>query len=105
MQINLKSLINKNINWITMLVLYLAPKIAFAQSSESPVGQGLSYITNALYGTDGVVICTIAIMGVGLLCLAHKLEWTFFIKTVAGVALLFGAGEIVSGIQSLVHNS
>lgn len=86
------------------LTLLFLPRLALADG-DTPVGQGLSYVINAMYGTTGIVVATLSIMAVGLLCLGHVLEWKRLIQTIIGVAIIFGAGAIVKGIMALVHNS
>ena len=84
---------------------FILPRLVFAAGGDTPVGEGLSYLINAMYGTTGIAIATLAIIAVGLLCLGHVLEWKRLIQTVIGVGIIFGAGAIVRGITSLVHNS
>lgn len=69
---------------------------------ETPVSEGLRYITNAMYGATGVTIATISVMIVGLLCLSHFLKWSVLGYTIMGISIIFGAGSIVNGILSLV---
>lgn len=88
---------------LTTVSIFLFPNITFAYGSETPVGQGLSYIIEAMYGTTGMAIATIAIMGVGIACLGRAIEWKWLLCTIGGVAIIFGAGAIVSGIKTLVH--
>jgi len=70
---------------------------------ETPVSDGLKYITNAMYGATGVAVATISIMIVGLLCLGHFLKWSTLGFTIMGISIMFGAGSIVRGITSLIH--
>lgn len=84
-------------------ILSLFPTLVFA-GGETPVSDGLHYITNAMYGATGIAIATIAVMVVGLLCLGHVLKWSALGYTIIGVSIIFGAGSIVSGITSLVHH-
>jgi len=71
---------------------------------ETPVSEGLLYITNAMYGATGVTIATISVMIIGLLCLGHFLKWSTLGYTIMGISIIFGAGSIVNGILSLVRN-
>jgi len=87
---------------MSCLLISVFPSLSFA-TGETPVGQGLGYITGAMYGTTGVAIATIAVMVVGLLCLGHVIRWSALGYTIMGVSIIFGAGAIVSGITSLVH--
>lgn len=88
---------------ILSLSLLLTPVLAFANSGETPVSEGLLYITNAMYGATGIAIATISVMVVGLLCLGHFIKWTMLGYTIAGISIIFGAGTIVNGISNLVH--
>lgn len=76
---------------------------AVLASGETPVSEGLRYITNAMYGATGIAIATISVMIVGILCLTHFLKWTVLGYTIIGISIIFGAGSIVNGIISFVH--
>ena len=84
-------------------LLLAASQIAIA-GGETPVSQGLHYITNAMYGATGVAVATISVMIVGLLCLGHFIQWSVLGYTIMGISIIFGAGSIVNGILSLVRN-
>ena len=88
---------------LSSLIIFMSPSLVFA-SGDTPVSDGLHYITDAMYGATGVAIATIAVMVVGLLCLGHVLKWSALGYTIIGVSIIFGAGAIVSGVTSLVHN-
>lgn len=96
-------LISKNKSSFACLLMMFLPSIVFAMG-DTPVSDGLQYFTNAMYGTTGVAICTIAVMIVGMLCLFHILKWSALGYTVIGISIIFGAGSIVSGITSLIHS-
>ena len=81
----------------------LIPALALA-SGETPVSDGLRYITNAMYGATGVAIATIAVMLIGVMCLMHLLRWSALGYTIMGISIVFGAGSIVNGITSLVRH-
>lgn len=83
-------------------ILLLVPITAFAFGGDTPVSQGLSYVTSAMYGSTGIALATIAIIAIGVCCYFHVLEWKRFIQTIAGIAIVFGAPAIVSGVISLV---
>lgn len=83
-------------------VAIFLPSAVFA-NGETPVSEGLRYITNAMYGATGIAISTIAVMIVGILCLGHVLKWSALGYTIMGISIIFGSGAIVSGILSLVH--
>lgn len=88
---------------ISLTLSLLIPVSSYATSGDTPVSQGLGYITDALTGNTGIMIATLAIMGVGLGCLLHKIEWKMFAYTVAAIGIVFGANGIAKAIQGLVH--
>ncbi len=85
------------------LSVFLFPSLAFAYG-ETPVSQGLSYITHAMLGTTGITIATISVMIVGLLCLGHFIKWSVLGYTIAGISIIFGSNAIVTGITRLISN-
>lgn len=92
----------KQINNMAVFLLMMYPILALA-NGETPVSDGLHYITNAMYGATGVAIATISVMIVGLLCLGHFCRWATLGYTIMGISIIFGAGAIVNGITSLIH--
>lgn len=93
------------INKLTNLfLLTLASPMAWA-GGETPVGDGLNYFINAMYGTTGVTIATLAVMLVGLLCLGQVFRWIVLGYTIMGISIIFGAGSIVNSIVSLIHTT
>lgn len=91
----------KKISEMFLCFLMLTPALSFA-GGETPVSEGLQYITQAMYGATGIMIATISVMVVGLLCLGHFLKWSTLGFTIIGISIIFGAGSIVSGIASLI---
>lgn len=92
----------RNIKYSIASILFLTSNLAIA-GGETPVSDGLRYVTNAMYGATGVAIATISVMIVGLLCLSHFLKWSTLGFTIMGISIIFGAGSIVTGISSLVQ--
>ena len=95
-KINLKKI------FFRISLLILTPVVAFARGGETPVSQGLTYIIDAITGTTGITIATLALMSVGLACLYHKLEWKAFGYTVAIMSIVFGARPIVDAVASYI---
>ena len=86
-----------------LLVNYSCFSLSAYAGGETPVSEGLHYITNAMYGATGIAIATISVMIVGLLCLGHFLKWSVLGYTIMGISIIFGAGSIVNGIVSLIR--
>lgn len=101
-QTKLRRMSEQVLSWQCLIMAFF-PSLVFA-AGDTPVSDGLRYITNAMYGATGVAIATIAVMVVGLLCLGHVLKWSALGYTIIGVSIIFGAGSIVSGITSLIHS-
>lgn len=99
----IKSTRSKFINRFMCSSISIFPNLVFA-GGDTPVSDGLRYVTNAMYGATGIAIATIAVMVVGLLCLGHFLKWSVLGYTIIGISIIFGAGSIVNGITSLVRN-
>jgi len=88
--------------YLILILCLITTNVVFA-NGETPVSQGLQYITNAMYGATGVTVATISVMIVGLLCLTHFLKWSILGYTIMGISIIFGSGSIVNGIVSLVR--
>ena len=79
---------------------------ALAQDSYSdPAGAGpivgaLQWLQGTLLGTAATVVAVIAVAVVGFLMLAGRMNWRYGATVIIGCFILFGAGAIVSGIQS-----
>lgn len=89
---------------LSLYVYSMLVSSAAIAGGETPVSDGLRYITNAMYGTTGVVLATISVMIVGLLCLGHFIKWSVLGFTIMGISIIFGAGSIVNGIHALVRS-
>lgn len=83
-------------------LILLLPTAAFAMGGDTPVSQGLKYVTDAMFGATGIILATISIIAVGVLCIFHYLEWKRLLQVVAGTAVIFGASGVVAAIQALV---
>lgn len=87
---------------LILLSALLFPLFAWAYGGDTPVSQGLNYVIDAVYGATGLSIATVAIIGMGLLCAGHYLEWKRFLQTLIGIAIMFGAGGVARALHSLI---
>lgn len=92
------------LTWLLPLV-QLIPLAVYAADDDSPISEGASWVIQTMYGATGITIATLATIGVGLLCLAHILEWKRLLQTIVGMCIIFGAGPLVTAITSRVHHS
>lgn len=89
----------------TALVTAFAPAAAQARSAADPHGSGpivaaLSWLQGTLMGSVATAVAVMAVAAVGFMMLAGRLNWRLGATVIVGCFILFGAGAIVSGIQS-----
>ncbi len=75
-------------------LLMLEPSIAAA----APWDDAVRAIADTLTGTLGRTIAIIAVIVLGLMAMAGKLEWMNAIKVVIGIVIMFSAGQIINWI-------
>ncbi len=78
---------------------------AFAQAAADPAGSGpivsaLGWLQGTLLGNVATACAVIAVAMVGFMMLTGRMNWRFGATVIVGCFVLFGAGAIVSGIQS-----
>jgi type IV secretion system protein VirB2 len=86
----------------------LLPTAAFAQAAAAganPAGSGpivaaLGWLQGTLLGNVATAVAVIAVAMVGFMMLTGRMNWRFGATVIIGCFVLFGAGAIVSGIQS-----
>ena len=86
----------------------LAPSIARAQGavqSADPQGSGpivaaLAWLQGTLMGNVATAVAVMAVAAVGFMMLTGRLNWRFGATVIIGCFILFGAGAIVTGIQT-----
>jgi type IV secretory pathway VirB2 component (pilin) len=88
-------------NFTCLTTLLIFSPLCWALGGDTPVNQGFHYLIDAMLGATGLSIATLTVMGVGLLCAAHYIEWKYFFYTLSGISMIFGAPTIVLAIRSL----
>jgi type IV secretion system protein VirB2 len=76
------------------LVLAAAPALA---QDLSPVNDMLTSIGTALTGATGRALGLVALAAVGIAFLLGRMNWAMAGSVVVGLAIVFGAGTILSG--------
>ncbi len=81
------------------------PAAAFAQAGGDPAGSGpivaaLGWLQGTLLGNVATAVAVMAVAAVGFMMLTGRMNWRFGATVIIGCFILFGAGAIVSGIQS-----
>jgi type IV secretory pathway VirB2 component (pilin) len=78
-----------------------APATAAADPQGSgPIVNALMWLQGTLLGNVATAVAVIAVAMVGFMMLTGRMNWRFGATVIIGCFILFGAGAIVSGIQS-----
>jgi type IV secretion system protein VirB2 len=88
-----------------LAVLFSAiPQVAMAQTADpqgsGPIVAALGWLQGTLLGNVATAVAVMAVAAVGFMMLTGRLNWRFGATVIIGCFILFGAGAIVSGIQS-----
>ena len=81
-----------------------APAMAQVQGAD-PAGSGpivaaLGWLQGTLLGNVATAVAVMAVAAVGFMMLTGRMNWRFGATVIIGCFILFGAGAIVTGIQS-----
>ena len=86
------------------LLLAAMPGAALAQTADpqgsGPIVAALGWLQGTLLGNVATAVAVIAVAMVGFMMLTGRMNWRFGATVIVGCFILFGAGAIVSGIQS-----
>jgi type IV secretory pathway VirB2 component (pilin) len=67
---------------------------------SGPIVSALTWLQGTLLGNVATAVAVIAVAMVGFMMLTGRMNWRFGATVIIGCFILFGAGAIVSGIQS-----
>ncbi len=85
-------------------MLAALPQAALAQTADpqgsGPIVSALQWLQGTLMGHVATAVAVMAVAAVGFMMLTGRLNWRFGATVILGCFVLFGAGAIVSGIQS-----
>lgn len=85
-------------------VLAAVPQSALAQTANpqgsGPIIAALAWLQGTLLGNVATAVAVMAVAAVGFMMLTGRMNWRFGATVILGCFILFGAGAIVSGIQS-----
>lgn len=82
------------------LMAVSAPALAADPQGSGPIINALQWLQGTLLGNVATAVAVIAVAMVGFMMLSGRLNWRFGATVIIGCFVLFGAGAIVSGIQS-----
>ena len=83
---------------VLTFVTLVATDAAYAQSVLGKADSFLQKIVDALTGTTGKLVSTIAVVAVGLAAVFGRIEWTKALIVLAGIAIIVGAPQLVSAL-------
>jgi type IV secretion system protein VirB2 len=84
----------------SLLILALLPGLALAQSATSPFLTGATALqTNILAWLTPIAV--ILVMVLGAMAMANRISWGWCITAIVGIALAFGAPQIVTWVRGL----
>ena len=77
-----------------------APAVAADPRGSGPIVNALQWLQGTLLGNVATAVAVIAVAMVGFMMLTGRMNWRFGATVIIGCFILFGAGAIVTGIQS-----
>lgn len=97
--------IRASLRLVAAFVLAIIAMPAHAQAAGDPTGSGpivaaLGWLQGTLLGNVATAVAVMAVAAVGFMMLTGRMNWRFGATVIIGCFILFGAGAIVSGIQS-----
>jgi type IV secretion system protein VirB2 len=83
-----------------LVALLALPTLAFAQEAQSPFLTGATALqTNILAWMTPIAI--ILVMILGGMAMANRISWAWCLCAILGIAIVFGAPQIVTWVRSL----
>jgi len=84
----------------SLAMLALLPGLALAQTATSPFLTGATALqTNILAWLTPIAV--ILVMVLGAMAMANRISWAWCITAIVGIALAFGAPQIVTWVRGL----
>ena len=85
---------------LPLLALSAPAAAAVNPQGSGPIVAALMWLQGTLLGNVATAVAVIAVAMVGFMMLTGRMNWRFGATVIIGCFILFGAGAIVSGIQS-----
>ncbi|MBP2449666.1 TrbC/VirB2 family protein [Rhizobium leguminosarum] len=95
-------LLNKDaLKFVAMIVaMVLLSSNPSAAQEFSGVTTFLEAIVKAITGPIGVAISALAVIAIGFSFMTGRMDWTFAVSIILGIAIVFGAASFVQGITA-----
>ncbi|MFY9656450.1 MAG: TrbC/VirB2 family protein [Methylocystis sp.] len=83
------------------LALVAGSDSAMAQTATfQPLNTALTSVLSFMTGTFATTAATVAVAAVGYLALTSRIPWSWAFSVIVGVALIFGAAQIVQSLTN-----
>ncbi|RAK52182.1 TrbC/VirB2 family protein [Phenylobacterium deserti] len=82
-------------------VVHAQAQVAANPQGSGPIVAALSWLQGTMMGNVATAVAVMAVAAVGFMMLTGRMNWRFGATVIFGCFILFGAGAIVSGIQSV----
>lgn len=90
--------------YLSAALIAAIPQAAYAQAADpqgsGPIVAALGWLQGTLLGNVATAVAVMAVAAVGFMMLTGRMNWRFGATVIIGCFILFGAGAIVTGIQS-----
>jgi len=90
-------------NWHFLIsviaIMLVSAEPSFAQNF-SGVQTFVGQIVTAITGPIGVSISALAVIAVGFSFMTGRMDWTFAVAVVMGIAIVFGGATFVAGVTA-----
>ncbi|WP_347304179.1 TrbC/VirB2 family protein [Croceibacterium sp. TMG7-5b_MA50] len=100
---NAKSILPRLLAALAAIVAPMAAQaqpVAGSPQGSGPINAALAWMQGTLLGNVATAVAVMAVAAVGFGMLTGRMNWRFGATVIIGVFIIFGAGSIVSGIQS-----
>jgi type IV secretion system protein VirB2 len=77
-----------------------AQSVQLDPAGSNVVMAGVGWLQGTMMGNVATAVAVMAVAAVGFMMLTGRMNWRFGATVIIGCFILFGAGAIVSGIQS-----
>ncbi|MEM8542074.1 MAG: TrbC/VirB2 family protein [Pseudomonadota bacterium] len=82
---------------VAMMLISIEP--SYAQNFGG-VQSFLNKIVNNITGPIGVSIAALAVIAIGFSFLTGRMDWTFAVAVIVGIAIIFGGAAFVKGLKA-----
>lgn len=80
-----------------LVLVSVSPSAAQEFSGITTFIQG---IVDALTGPLGIACAALAVIAIGFVFMTGRMDWTFAISVIVGIAIVFGGASFVSGLTA-----